>query len=143
LGGKSANIICGDADIDFAVNQACIVFGNCGQSCIAGSRTYVHESIYDKFVEGCIKYAEGIKVGHPQEKETVQGAIVCKEQFDRILYYIGEGVKEGAKIATGGERWGKKGYYIKPTIFTGVEDHMKIAREEIFGPVMCILKWKD
>jgi aldehyde dehydrogenase (NAD+) len=65
LGGKSANVICSDADLDVAVNQACILFGNNGQSCVAGSRTYVHESIYDKFVEGCIKYAANLKVGDP------------------------------------------------------------------------------
>ena len=106
LGGKSANIICGDADVDFAVQQACILFGNCGQSCVAGSRTYVHQSIYDKVVEGCIKYAQSIKVGDPQDKETVQGAIVSKEQFERILYYIEEGKKEGATLAAGGSRWG-------------------------------------
>jgi aldehyde dehydrogenase (NAD+) len=143
LGGKSANIICGDADIDFAVQQACILFGNCGQSCIAGSRTYVHESIYDKVVEGCINYAKGIKVGDPQDKTTVQGAIVSKEQFERILYYIEEGKKEGANCAAGGARWGEKGYFIQPTVFTDVTDNMRIAKEEIFGPVMSILKWSD
>lgn len=106
MGGKSANIICADADVDFAVQQACILFGNCGQSCVAGSRTYVHESIYDKVVEGCVKYAQSIKVGDPQDKNTTQGAVICKEQFDKILYYLEEGKKEGATVATGGGRWG-------------------------------------
>lgn len=80
-------------------------------------------------MEGCIKYAENIKVGDPLDTATTQGAVVNKEQFDRILYYIGEGVKEGATVATGGGRWGEKGYFIKPTIFTNVQDHMRIARE--------------
>lgn len=95
---------------------------------MAGSRTYVHESIYDKVVEGCIKYAEGIKVGDPQDKETVQGAIVSKEQFERVLYYIEEGKKEGAKVGAGGGRWGEKGYFIKPTVFVDVKDSMRIAK---------------
>ena len=143
LGGKSANIICADANVDFAVEQACILFGNCGQSCVAGSRTYVHEDIYDKVVEGCVKYAKNIKVGDPQDKTTTQGAVICKEQFDKILYYLEEGKKEGAVVVTGGGRWGEKGFFIEPTVFTNVQDHMKIAKEEIFGPVMSIFKWKD
>jgi aldehyde dehydrogenase (NAD+) len=107
LGGKSANIICADADLEHAVAQACIVFGNCGQSCIAGSRTYVHESIYDKFIEGCVNWvSNNILVGHPLDEKTTQGAIVSKEQFERVLFYINEGVKEGAKVAIGGARWG-------------------------------------
>ena len=81
LGGKSANIICPDADIDYAVNQACIIFGNSGQSCVAGSRTFVHESIYDKFVEKCIEYVSQIKVGNPLDSDTNQGAVVSKQQF--------------------------------------------------------------
>lgn len=115
--------------MDEAIEQACVLFGNCGQSCIAGSRTYVHEDIYDKFVEGCVEYAKTIKVGNPMEEETTQGAVICKEQFDRILYYIDEGKKGGAKVVFGGERLGEKGYFVQPTIFAGVEDHMKIAQE--------------
>lgn len=119
LGGKSANIILPDADIDKSIEQACMLFfNNNGQSCVAGSRTFVHESIYDKFVEGCIKVAEGITVGDPMEKSNTLGAIVSKEQFDRILYYIEEGKKAGAKAVTGGHRVGEKGYFVKPTIFT-------------------------
>ncbi len=93
LGGKSANIIMPDADLEEACDQACIVFGNAGQSCVAGSRTFVHESIYEKFVEGAVKRAQAIKVGHPMDESSMQGAIVSKEQFDRIMYYIEEGKK--------------------------------------------------
>jgi aldehyde dehydrogenase (NAD+) len=143
LGGKSANIICGDADLDLAAELACSVFGNSGQSCVAGSRTFIHESIYDEVVKRCIAIAEGIVVGNPHDPNTQQGAVVSKEQFDRILWFIEEGKKEGATVATGGQRWGEKGYFIKPTIFTGVEDSMRIAREEIFGPVMSVLKWSS
>lgn len=143
LGGKSANIICPDADLDIAAEQACILFGNCGQSCVAGSRTFVHESIYDKFIEKCIAIAKKIVVGDPLDKDTTQGAIVSKEQFERILFYIEEGKKEGAKVALGGGRHGEKGFFIQPTIFVDVQDHMRIAKEEIFGPVMSIFKWSN
>ena len=142
LGGKSANIILPDANIDEAVEQACVVFSNAGQSCVAGSRTFVHESIYDKFVEKAVKIAESIKVGDPMKDDTEQGAQISKEQFDKILRYIEMGQKQGAKIAAGGKRHGKIGYFIQPTVFVNVEDHMTIAKEEIFGPVMSVLKWK-
>lgn len=143
LGGKSANIILPDVKLDEAVEQACIVFSNAGQSCIAGSRTFVHEDIYDKFVEKAISIAKGIKVGDPMNEDTDQGAQITKEQFDKIMNYIELGAKEGATIAVGGKRVGNVGYFIEPTIFTNVEDHMTIAKEEIFGPVMSILKWKS
>ena len=85
--------------------------------------------------------AESIKVGDPMEEDTQQGAQISKEQFDKILGYIDSGKKEGARLVTGGNRHGKAGYFIEPTIFADVKDEMKIAREEIFGPVMSILKW--
>lgn len=141
LGGKSANIILPDADLDDAVGQACILFANCGQSCIAGSRTYVHKSIYRPFVEKCIAIANGIKVGEPFSADSQLGAIISKEQFEKVLGYVEAGKKEGATLAAGGTRVGSKGYFLRPTIFTGVTDSMKIAREEIFGPVMSILEW--
>lgn len=81
LGGKSANIICGDADLDLAATLACSIFGNSGQSCIAGSRTFIHESIYDEVLKRCIAIAESIVVGNPLDKDTQQGAVVSKEQF--------------------------------------------------------------
>lgn len=107
---------------------SCIVWNNCGQNCIAASRVFVHESIYDEFLKKAIAFAEGVVHGDPLDMKTTQGPINNKMQYEKILYYIEEGKKEGAKIATGGERWGQKGYFIKPTIFIDVEDHMKIAR---------------
>ena len=143
LGGKSALIVCPDADIERAIPTACFLWNNCGQSCISASRVFVHESIYEQFIEKCVKFADTVVHGDPMDPATTQGPVISKEQFDKILWYISEGVKEGAKLAVGGERWGEKGYYIKPTIFVDVQDHMRIAREEIFGPVISILKWKD
>lgn len=88
LGGKSANIILPDCDLDLAANQACILFSNCGQSCIAGSRTYVHQSIYKQFVEKCVAIADCIKVGDPFNDASQLGAIISKEQFQKVLSYI-------------------------------------------------------
>ena len=129
--------------MDEAIEQACVLFSNAGQSCVAGSRTFVHESIYDEFVKRAAKVAEGIKVGDPMDESSTQGAIISKEQFEKILGYIESGVKDGAKIVTGGKRIGEVGYFVQPTVFADVQDSMKIAKEEIFGPVMCVLKWSD
>jgi aldehyde dehydrogenase (NAD+) len=142
LGGKSPVVVCEDADIDEAVEIAhqAVMF-NAGQCCTAGSRTFVHSSIYDKFVEKATKRAQQLNVGDPFDSDTDQGPQVSKEQFDKILEMIGSGEKEGAKLQTGGGRHGDKGYYIQPTVFSDVQDHMQIAKDEIFGPVQSILKW--
>ncbi len=144
LGGKSPNIITAKADMEKAVNQACMgLFFNAGQCCIAGSRTYVHSSLYDKFVAEARKQVASIKLGSPQEESTQQGPLVSKEQMDRVLAYIKKGTEEGAKLECGGKRWGDKGFYVEPTLFTGVTEKMTIFREEIFGPVMCVIKYDD
>ncbi|KAF1315785.1 Aldehyde dehydrogenase, partial [Globisporangium splendens] len=143
LGGKSANIICDDADIDQAIAQSQIgLFFNMGQCCIAGSRVYVQEGIYDEFVRRSMETAKARVVGDPFSVKTDQGPQIDRTQFEKILNYISIGKKEGAKILTGGKRVGDKGYFIEPTVFADVEDDMTIAREEIFGPVMTILKFK-
>ncbi|KAI0806425.1 aldehyde dehydrogenase [Xylaria sp. FL0064] len=144
LGGKSPNIIFNDADIEQAVSWVNFgIYYNHGQCCCAGSRVYVQEGIYDKFVEAFKKRAEENSVGDPFDHSTFQGPQVSKLQFDRIMGYIEEGKKGGATIATGGERIGDKGYFIKPTIFTNVTSDMKIMQEEIFGPVCALAKFKD
>ena len=144
LGGKSPNIVFADADLDAAVEGAYIgLFFNQGQCCCAGSRLFVEESVHDKFVERLVKKAQGQKVGDPFDPQTTQGPQVSQEQCDRVMGFIDAGKHEGAKLVTGGRRVGDKGYFIEPTVFTGVTDEMKIAREEIFGPVMNILKFKD
>ena len=143
LGGKSPLIICDDADLEQAAMAAHIgLFLNHGQCCCAGSRLYVQEGIYEKFVEKVTNLAKSVKVGAGSAKETDQGPQVDKIQFDKILGYIEAGKKEGATVKLGGNRHGDKGFFVQPTIFTDVTDDMKIAREEIFGPVMSILKFK-
>jgi aldehyde dehydrogenase (NAD+) len=144
LGGKSPNVVFADADLDAAVEGAYFgLFFNQGQCCCAGSRLFVEERVHDQFVEKMLKKAKGRKVGDPFDPNTEQGPQVSQEQFDRVMGYINAGQKEGAKMLCGGSRVGQKGYFIEPTVFAGVTDEMKIAKEEIFGPVMNILKFKD
>ncbi|KAL4137307.1 Aldehyde dehydrogenase [Phytophthora ramorum] len=143
LGGKSANIILDDADIDLAIQQSQLgLFMNQGQCCIAGTRVYVQEGIYDEFVRRTVEAANARVVGDPFDTKTDQGSQIDETQFEKILGYIEEGKKEGAKLLAGGKRHGDKGWFIEPTVFADVEDDMTIAREEIFGPVMSILKFK-
>ncbi|XP_028754408.1 aldehyde dehydrogenase family 2 member B7, mitochondrial isoform X1 [Neltuma alba] len=144
LGGKSPFIVCEDADVDLAVEQAHFaLFFNQGQCCCAGSRTFVHESIYDEFVEKAKARALKRVVGDPFKTGIEQGPQIDSEQFEKILKYIRSGVESGATLETGGERLGDKGFYVKPTVFTNVQDNMLIAKDEIFGPVQSILKFKD
>ncbi len=143
LGGKSANIIMNDADIDLAIQQAQVgLFLNQGQCCIAGSRIFVQEKIYDEFVAKSVEAAKARKVGDPFDLKTDQGPQVDQDQFKKILGYIDVGQKEGAKLLTGGKRHGNKGWFVEPTVFADVKDDMTIAKEEIFGPVMSIMKFK-
>jgi aldehyde dehydrogenase (NAD+) len=144
LGGKSPNVVFADADLDAAVEGAYFgLFFNQGQCCCAGSRLFVEEKIHDTFVERLLAKARSQRVGDPFDPETTQGPQISEEQMTRILGYIDAGNKEGASMLCGGKRVGTRGYFIEPTIFTGVKDEMKIAREEIFGPVMNVLKFKD
>jgi aldehyde dehydrogenase (NAD+) len=144
LGGKSPNIVFADADLDAAIEGAYAgLFFNQGQCCCAGSRLFVEEKAYDQFIDKMLKRTKGRKVGDPFDLATEQGPQVSQEQCDRVMGFIEAGKKEGAKLLTGGGRVGERGYFIEPTVFTDVKDEMKIAREEIFGPVMNILKFKD
>jgi aldehyde dehydrogenase (NAD+) len=142
LGGKSPNIVFNDADIEQTISWANFgIYFNHGQTCCAGSRIYVQEGIYDKFLEAFKKRAAANAVGDPFDQSTFQGPQVSQLQFDRIMGYIEEGKKEGANCEIGGERLGDKGYFIKPTIFSNVTPDMKIVKEEIFGPVCTIAKF--
>ncbi|CAF3573047.1 unnamed protein product [Rotaria socialis] len=142
LGGKSPLIICEDADVDFAVYVAHeAIFHNAAQNCIAGSRTFVHSKIYDEFIAKSVALAKKRIVGDPFDPNTQQGPQINNQQFEKILNYIELGKKAGAKLECGGEKACDKGYFIKPAVFSDVKDDMKIAREEIFGPVMCVLKF--
>lgn len=144
LGGKSPFIVCEDADIDHAVELAHFaLFFNQGQCCCAGSRTFVHERVYDEFVEKAKARALRRVVGDPFKKGIEQGPQIDEDQFHKILRLIRTGVDAGAKLETGGDRIGNRGYYIQPTVFSDVKDDMTIAKEEIFGPVQSIFKFKD
>ncbi|KAJ0977851.1 hypothetical protein J5N97_013325 [Dioscorea zingiberensis] len=143
LGGKSPLLIFNDADVDMAVDLARIaVFFNKGEVCVAGSRVYVQEGIYDDFVKKAVESAENWVVGDPFDPQVHQGPQVDKEQFEKVLRYIDMGKREGATLVTGGKPCGQKGYYIEPTIFKDVKEDMKIAQDEIFGPVMSLIKFK-
>ncbi|OWM89634.1 aldehyde dehydrogenase family 2 member B7, mitochondrial [Punica granatum] len=144
LGGKSPFIVCEDADVDQAVELAHFaLFFNQGQCCCSGSRTYVHESVYDEFLEKAKARALKRIVGDPFKKGIEQGPQIDNKQFEKILKYIRSGIESGATLETGGERLGSKGYYIQPTVFSNVKEDMVIAQDEIFGPVQSILKFKD
>jgi len=144
LGGKSPNIIFADADLDAAVQGAHFgLYFNQGQCCCAGSRVFVEERIHDEFVERVADINRNRKLGDPLDPTTEQGPQVDRNQFDKVLKYIELGKKEGAQCVTGGERFGDRGFYVKPTLFTNVTDDMAIARDEIFGPVMSVLKFRD
>jgi aldehyde dehydrogenase (NAD+) len=143
LGGKSPNIIFADADLDLAVESAYFgLYFNMGQCCCAGSRVFVEEGIYDDFIKRLVAKAAARKVGDPFDLSTEQGPQVDSEQYKKILGLIQSGKDQGAKVLCGGNAVGEKGYFIEPTVFTDVSDEMRIAQEEIFGPVMSILKFK-
>ncbi|KAJ8299857.1 hypothetical protein KUTeg_022604 [Tegillarca granosa] len=144
LGGKSPNIVLADADIDQAIENSHFgLFFNQGQCCTAGSRIFVEEKIYDEFVEKSTERAKKRTVGNPFDSSNDQGPQVDEEQMGKILALIESGKKQGAKLTVGGSRSGDKGYFIQPTVFADVKDDMDIAKIEIFGPVMQILKFKN
>ncbi|KAJ8483084.1 hypothetical protein ONZ45_g14723 [Pleurotus djamor] len=145
LGGKSPNIIFDDADLDQAVKWAASgIFSNMGQMCSAGSRIFVQEGIYPKFVEAFSKAAQslGSAIGDPFQTSSKHGPQVSQTQFDRVMGYIQDGKQAGANVLVGGEKHGDEGYFVKPTIFTDCKPEMKIVKEEIFGPVAAIIKFK-
>ncbi|KJS29514.1 MAG: aldehyde dehydrogenase [Desulfatitalea sp. BRH_c12] len=146
LGGKSANIILDDADIDLAVNGACFgTFFHQGQVCVSGTRVLVPAKIYDEFVEKMKKRTEEIRVGYQLFPTSHMGPLANAAQLANVEHYVKLGQKEGAKLLTGGKRVEMEGleggYYYAPTIFTDVKNSMRIAREEIFGPVCCVIKY--
>jgi aldehyde dehydrogenase (NAD+) len=148
LGGKSPMIICKDADLDQAATACHIgLFLNMGQCCVASSRIFVHEDVHDAFIEKVVAKAKRLRTQGDTTSETDVplcdlGPQVDKVQFDKILGYIEKGKQEGATLALGGSRIGDKGYFVQPTVFKDVKDDMTIAKEEIFGPVMQLMKFK-
>jgi phenylacetaldehyde dehydrogenase len=144
LGGKSPAIILPDADLDLAIAGAAnAIFFNHGQCCCAGSRLYVHKSVYDRVVGGVAEIASNIKVGPGLDPTTQMGPLVSGEQFVRVTSYIEEGRTSGAKVAVGGTRVGNLGYFVAPTVLENTTPDMKVIREEIFGPVVCAQPFDD
>ena len=148
LGGKSANIFFPDCNWEQAIDglQLGILF-NQGQVCCAGSRVFVHEDIYDKFLEDAVKAFDNVKVGLSWEPDTQMGSQINERQLEKILSYVEIGKQEGARVICGGERITDgelaKGCFMRPTLLADVTNDMRVAQEEIFGPVACIIKFKD
>ena len=150
LGGKSPVLVFEDADLGRALDAALFtIFSINGERCTAGSRIFVQDSVYDAFAEEFIARAQNIRIGDPQDKATQLGALITPQHWEKVHNYMDVARKEGATIATGGERPSQlpprvaKGNFIQPTVFTDVRNDMRIAQEEIFGPVACLIRFKD
>jgi len=144
LGGKSPNVVFADADLNAAIpGSASAIFFNQGQICTAGSRLFVHKSIFDQVIEGVAGETKKFQVGPGMNEATNLGPLVSKEQLSRVCGYLDSGAKEGAKAIVGGHRIGNTGYFVEPTILVDVKPHMKVVREEIFGPVVTAIPFND
>src|SRR5580698_6000519 len=144
LGGKSPAIVFPDADLDHAIGGvADAIFYNQGQCCTAGSRLFAHKSVYDKVVEGMVNKAGKIKVGHGLDPSVQLGPLVSKEQHMKVQGFLESGRKEGVEVATGGGVVGNQGYFIEPTVLITTNRDMRVVREEIFGPVVCVQSFDD
>lgn len=144
LGGKSANVIFDDANLEAAAKAAASgIFFNAGQVCSAGSRVLVQEKVYDEVVERLVARAEALRIGDPADRATALGPVISEKQMRSILDYVAIGKDEGAQLATGGDRVGDRGYFIRPTVFANVAHEMRVSQEEIFGPVVSVIKFKD
>ena len=142
LGGKSPNIVFNDADLDKTIQNLIVsIFYNSGEVCCAGSRLLIQSGVYDQVVEKFKEAAESVKVGNPFDEDTFMGAQVSDVQLSKILKYVESGKSQGATVVTGGARADGKGYFVKPTIFADVKKDMDIVREEIFGPVVTLIKF--
>src|ERR1700733_8805851 len=144
LGGKSPAIVFPDADLDLAIfGTAEAIFYNQGQCCTAGSRLFAHKSIYDKIVAGVSEEAGKLKVGHGLDPSVNLGPLVSKEQHERVKGFLEAGRQEGAEVVTGGKVVGNQGYFVEPTVLARTDRNMKVVREEIFGPVVCVQSFDD
>jgi phenylacetaldehyde dehydrogenase len=144
LGGKSPVIVFPDADMDQAIAGAAgAIFYNQGQCCTAGSRLFAHSSIFDRLVEGMADKAAGLKIGHGLDPTVNLGPLVSEEQRDRVTSYIESGKAEGAEVLTGGKTAGDKGYFVEPTILVKTKPDMRVVKEEIFGPVVCVQRFES
>lgn len=143
LGGKSPHLIFESANLDQAANWACLgILYNTGQDCTAGSRLYVQDTIYDKFVALLVEKAAQLVIGDGFDEKSGGGPVVSKAQYDKIWSYIESGKVQGAKLVLGGQKRPGKGYFVDPTIFTEITHDMKIVQDEIFGPVLSVGRFK-
>jgi phenylacetaldehyde dehydrogenase len=144
LGGKSPNIVFADADRETAINGAAnAIFFNHGQCCCAGSRLYIEQSVYDEVVAGVTDRAAQIKLGPGTDPQTEMGPLVSHEQLQRVTGYLDAGAREGCRPVTGGGRAGERGYFVAPTVLEGACPGMKVFDEEIFGPVVTAIPFRD
>jgi phenylacetaldehyde dehydrogenase len=144
LGGKSPNIVLDDADLDLAIPGASsAIFFNHGQCCCAGSRLFVQEKRYDSVLEGVSDAAKKIRVGPGLDPSTQMGPLVSKVQFERVTGFLKSGKEEGARTVVGGKRCGDRGYFVEPTVLDGTKDTMRVYQEEIFGPVVTVMPFKE
>jgi acyl-CoA reductase-like NAD-dependent aldehyde dehydrogenase len=144
LGGKSPQIVFADANLDAAAATAAMaVWNHSGQICNAGTRLLVQRSIHDEFVGRVVEASRKLKIGSSFDADTHIGPLISQNQLNRVSRYVDIGCNEGATLALGGKRHGEQGFFFEPTIFTGVNNQMTIAREEIFGPVMSIIPFND
>jgi phenylacetaldehyde dehydrogenase len=144
LGGKSPNIILEDADVESAIpGAASAIFFNHGQCCCAGSRLFIENDIFDQVVDGVAKHASNIRVGPGMDPSSDMGPLVSEEQLKRVCGYLESGLAEGAKAVAGGAREGDKGYFVRPTVLVNTNDNMKVVREEIFGPVVTAIPFRN
>src|SRR5882757_3221481 len=144
LGGKSPNIILDDADMDVAIPGAAnAIFFNHGQCCCAGSRLFVQEKKYEQVVEGVTQFAKSIRLGPGLNPQSEMGPLVSKTQFDRVTGFLRSGKEEGARTVCGGKRYGETGFFVEPTVLDGTSDKMRVYQEEIFGPVVTVMPFKE
>jgi phenylacetaldehyde dehydrogenase len=144
LGGKSPNIVLDDADMDEAIPGAAnAIFFNHGQCCCAGSRLFVQQKSYDRVLEGVSKAANAIRLGPGMDPKSEMGPLVSKTQFDRVTGFLRSGKEEGARTVTGGGRYGEVGFFVQPTVIDGTTDKMRVYQEEIFGPVVTVMPFKE
>ncbi|MBP5975483.1 aldehyde dehydrogenase family protein [Brasilonema sp. CT11] len=144
LGGKSPNVVFKDADLEMAIKGAAnSIFFNHGQCCNAGSRLYIQQDIFDQVVEGVATEAKKIKIGPGLDPSTEMGPLISDEQLDRVYGYMQSGFAEGAKAVTGGQLIGNQGYFVEPTVLVDTKQTMKVVQEEIFGPVVTAMPFKD
>jgi hypothetical protein len=144
LGGKSPSVVFADADLEAAIRQtASGAFFNAGQVCSAATRIIVEDSVHDAFVEDLTRRVKSQRVGNPLDDGTTMGPLISQKQMERVLRYIDAGKSEGAEATCGGGRAGNRGYFVEPTVFSGVTGEMRIAREEIFGPVVAVMRFSE